>query len=400
MTYPASHLGTDLGIVDALFESISGFTTTGATVLSDLDELPTSLLLWRSMMQWLGGMGIVLFGVAMLPLLGVGGMQLYKAEAPGPTKDKMTPRIAETAKILWVLYFGLTAAAGALFYLGGMGSFDALNHAMTAIATGGFSTHDQSLGYFDSALIHVVTTVTMLAGGTSFPILYGFITRGPSWREHPELRAYVAVFLLATLAMTADLSIHMPQRFPELATALRHAAFQAASILTTTGYSSADYDLWPAPSHVVLLALFFVGGMAGSTSGGPKVIRILLLGRVAWMQFTGATHRRAVQVVRLGSHTIEERVVFGSLGFLAMWILLLGAGTLALSMAGTDVMSSFTTAAVSLGNIGPGFGAVGPSQTYAALDTGSKLVVEALMILGRLEIYTVLIVLTPAFWRF
>ncbi len=396
----ATHPALGMPIVDALFESVSGFTTTGATVLSGLDQLPWSLLLWRSLTQWLGGMGMVIFGVAILPLLGVGGMGLYKAEAPGPPKDKMTPRIAETAKLLWVLYLGATVVSGLLFYGGGMSAFDAVNHAMTAISTAGFSTHDQSFGYWDSSLIHVVTTATMLAGGTSFAILHRALTGGFAWSEHPELRAYVGVFCLATLLLTLDLSMHMGEAFPGVLVALEHAAFQAASILTTTGYSTRDFDLWPGMSHVVLLSLFLVGGMAGSTAGGPKVIRVLLLTRLATMQFFKLLHRRGVDVVRLGAHTVDDEILASTLGFVAMWGILLAIGTLALAASGTDVMTSFSAAAASLGNVGPAFGGAGPSQTFAHFDTWSKLVMELLMILGRLEIYTVLIVLTPGFWRF
>ena len=395
-THPALHVE----LVDALFESVSGFTTTGATVLSGLDRLPSSLLLWRSLTQWLGGMGMVIFGVAVLPLLGVGGMQLYRAEAPGPTKDKMTPRIAETAKILWVLYLGLTLAAGTFFLLGGMDLFDAVNHAMTSIATAGFSTHDQSLGYYDSGLIRLATTFAMLAGGTSFVVLHRVAIGEGSWSDQPELRMYLGIFCVATLALTADLQSNMGESFPSLVEALQHSAFQAASILTTTGYTTSDYDLWPGFSHAVLFGLFFVGGMAGSTAGGPKVIRVLLLGRVAMMQFLKLVHRRAVDVLRLGPHTVNERVLVSTMGFVSMWLLLLGVGTFALSVGGADLVSSVSAAAASLGNIGPSFGAAGPAHTYAHFDVWSKLVMEALMVLGRLEIYTVLIILTPGFWRF
>jgi trk system potassium uptake protein TrkH len=396
----ATHPEVRLGPVDALFESVSGFTTTGATVLSGLDGLPSSVLLWRSITQWLGGMGIVIFGVAVLPLLGVGGMQLYKAEAPGPTKDKITPRIAETAKVLWVLYLGLTLAGAGVFFFNGMNAFDALNHAMTAVSTGGFSTHDQSLGYYDSGVIYFAATLTMLAGGTSFAVLHRFVTGGASWSDQPELRTYIGIFGLATAAIAADLLINASGDFPTTLEALQHASFQAASILTTTGYTTTDFDLWPAASHMVLLALFFTGGMAGSTAGGPKVVRVVLLGRVAMMQLSKLVHRHAVEVARLGRHTVDEKVVMGCLVFVSMWLVLVVAGTVALSVGGTDVMSSLCAAAVSLGNIGPGFGAVGPSHTFAAFDSWSKLVMSALMLLGRLEVYTLLVVLTPGFWRF
>ena len=394
LAYPAPAISG----INALFESTSGFTTTGATVLSGLDRLPRSLLLWRSITQWLGGMGMVIFGVAILPLLGVGGMQLYKAEAPGPTKDKMTPRIAETAKLLWVLYLGLTVVTAILFYASGMHGFDAINHAMTSISTAGFSTHDASLGYFDNATIHVVAIVAMLTGGTSFAILHRALTGGMTWSDQPELRAYTGIFCLACVVITISLAGEGGE-FPDFLTALRHAAFQAASILTTTGYTTANYDAWPVVAVAALFGLFFVGGMAGSTSGGVKVIRIVLLARLAGVQFFRLLHPHAVDVVRLGPRAVDDRILASSLGFIGMWLLLLALGTALLSLGGGDIVSCFSAAAASLGNIGPAFADVGPTQTYAHLAAGSKLVSLSLMILGRLEIYTMLIILTPSFWR-
>jgi trk system potassium uptake protein TrkH len=228
------HPDLNLSAIDAFFEATSGFTTTGSTVLTGLDQMPRSILLWRSFTQWVGGMGMVLLGVAVFPILGLGGMQLFKAEAPGPTKDKLTPRIAETAKILWILYLGVTIAEAALLYFGGMTLFDSVCHSLSTISTGGFSPHDRSLGYYDSGFIHVVTTVFMLLGGMSFAILHRALTQGISWRAYPELRAYVGLFALAALIMAVDLRFGMPERYTTAAEALEHAAFQSASILTTT----------------------------------------------------------------------------------------------------------------------------------------------------------------------
>ena len=395
-TYPEPRLAP----IDALFEAVAGFTTTGATVLSGLDALPASLLIWRSTTQWLGGMGMVILGVAVLPLLGVGGMQLYKAEAPGPSKDKMTPRITETAKLLWMVYLGITVAVGVVFYLSGMTAFDALNHAMTSVATGGFSTHDQSLGYYDSAWIHTTATVAMLTGGTSFAILHRLLTGHVDWSVQPELRAYLGIVLVATLVIAADLTLNMPERFFGLAGALEHASFQVVSIVTTTGYSTDDFDRWPGLSHAVLLSLFFIGGMAGSTSGGLKVVRVVLLARAASMQFRKLLHRHSVDLVRLGPRSVEPHVLTASLSLISIWLILLVAGTLALAAGGSDLVSSLTGAAASLGNVGPGFGVIGPAHTFAPLDAWSKAVMQVLMILGRLEVYTVLVILTPGFWRF
>ena len=388
-----------LSPLDAFFESASGFTTTGATVLTGLDRLPRSVLLWRSITQWLGGMGVVLLGIAVLPVLGLGGMQLYKAEAPGPTKDKLTPRIAETAKILWVLYLGLTVADAGLLYLGGLTPFDAICHAMTTVSTAGFSTHDASFGYWDSGFIHLTTAVFMLVGGMSFVVLHRALTQGIPWGTNPELRVYLGIFAVAALLLSVDLRVRMPEVYGTAAEALQHGVFQAASILTTTGFTTQDFDRWPPFSHAILLGLFFCGGMAGSTCGGIKVVRILVMLRVAFAQFFSLVHPRGYGAIKLGERTVEEDVIRSILGFIGMWILLLGAGTALISLFGSDLLTSFAAAAATLANIGPGFGDVGPSKTYAAFAPGAKSVMIVLMILGRLEIYTALVILSPGFWR-
>ncbi|MCP4007751.1 MAG: TrkH family potassium uptake protein [bacterium] len=388
-----------LSAIDAFFESASGFTTTGATVLSGLDTMPRSILLWRSLMHWLGGMGMVLLGVAIFPILGLGGMQLFRAEAPGPTKDKLTPRIAETAKILWVLYFGLTAALIGLFLVGGMSFFDAICHSMSTVSTGGFSTHDRSIAYFDSSFINVVTSIFMLVCGMSFAISHRALTQGIQWRAYPELRAYVGIVTAGVLLISFDLRLNMPEEFGSATKALEHALFQAAAVTTTTGLATRDFDLWPSLSHSVILALFFVGGMAGSTAGGVKVIRVVILARLAASQFFRLVHPRGVAVVRLGDKALDDQIVLGVLGFIGMWLILVLAGTMMISAFGHEVTTSFSAAAVTLGNIGPGFGEVGPSQTYANFEPGAKLVMSALMILGRLEIFSVLVLLTPGYWR-
>jgi len=393
------HPALAFSVIDAFFESTAGFTTTGATAILGLDHMPRSLLLWRSFSQWLGGMGMVLLGVAVFPLLGLGGMQLFKAEAPGPRKDKLTPRIAETAKILWVLYLGLTVLNGVLLYVGGMSLFDSICHSMATVSTGGFSTHDESLAYYDSGFIHMVTATFMLLGGRRFLILHRALTQGLTWSEYPELRAYLGIFAAAAFFVAIDLGFRMPEKYDSAAMALEHGIFQAASILTTTGFTTRDFDLWPSLSHAVLLTLCFVGGMAGSTGGGIKVIRILVVARLAWAQFFRLSHPRGVGVIRIGTQILDEDIVLSVLGFFGLWFFVLFLGTALLSLFGSDVLTSFSAAAVTLGNIGPGFGGVGPSHTYHELETGAKLTLCALMILGRLEIYTALIVLTPSFWR-
>jgi trk system potassium uptake protein TrkH len=393
------HPALQLSVTSALFESVAGFTTTGATVLSGLDALPRSVLLWRSLSQWLGGMGMVLLGVAVLPMLGVGGMSLYKAEAPGLSKDKITPRIAETAKLLWLLYVGVSVISVVLLYLGGMTLFDAVCHTLAGISTGGFSTHSTSLAHYDSAYIHSVITLLMLTGGMSFAILHRALTQGISWSEHPELRLYIGIFVLATLLIALDLRTSMPDQFASASDSLEHAAFQAASILTTTGYTSWDFAAWPAFSQAILFTLFFVGGMAGSTGGGVKVIRVLLMGRFAFAQFFRLVHPHGFSAMKLGTRTVEEAVLQGVAGFIGMWIILLLVGAVLIAMSGVEPFTSLNAVAVSLGNIGPGLGGVGPSHSWETFTPPAKLTLAAFMILGRLEIYTVLVILTPGFWR-
>jgi trk system potassium uptake protein TrkH len=342
---------------------------------------------------------MVLLGVAVLPMLGVGGMSLYKAEAPGLSKDKITPRIAETAKLLWMLYLGVSVISLILLYLGGMTLFDAVCHTMAGISTGGFSTHGASLAHYDSAYIHSVITLLMLTGGMSFAILHRALTQGISWSEHPELRLYIGIFVLATLLIALDLRTSMPDQFASASDSLEHAAFQAASILTTTGYTSWDFATWPAFSQAILFTLFFVGGMAGSTGGGVKVIRVLLMGRFAFAQFFRLVHPHGFSAMKLGTRTVEEAVLQSVAGFVGMWIILLLVGAVLIAMSGVDPFTSLNAVAVSLGNIGPGLGGVGPSHSWETFTPLAKLTLAAFMILGRLEIYTVLVILTPGFWR-
>lgn len=395
----ALYPGADLPLADALFESTSGFTATGSTVLAGLDGMPRSLLLWRSLTQWLGGMGMVLFGVAILPVLGVGGMHLYRAETPGLTKEKLAPRMRETAAILWVLYAVITALAIVLYAVGGMSLFDAVCHALTTVSTAGFSPHDRSLGHFDSAYLHTVSTLLMLTGGTSFAILHRAIRGEVSWSEETELRTYVGIFAIATAAITINLALQRPEQFGSIAEALRHAAFQSASIMTTTGYTTQHYDQWPALSQAVLFLLFFVGGMAGSTSGGIKVIRVALLFRISFAQLFRLVHPHAFRAIKFGRHMVDDDIISSVIGFFAIWFALLAGGTLLISLYGSDLTTSLCAAAVTLGNIGPGLAGVGPSQTFGPFEPGAKVILSALMLLGRLEIYTLVVILTPAFWR-
>ena len=409
-----------LGYTDAVFETMSGLTTTGATVLGGagtpaIEAVPNGFLLWRSLTHWLGGMGVVVLAIAVLPMLGVGGMQLFRAEVPGPSADKLTPRVAETAKRLWAIYVGLTLAQVALL-LPAMSPFDAVNHAFATLATGGFSTENGSVGQYGSAYVDGVLTAFMLLAGANFALHYRLLHRDVRgvWRSE-ELRVYLAIAAGATALLTlalwepaaallpgeadAEGAAGEPLRYGSLAEAFRYGAFQAASILTTTGFGTADYELWPPLATAVVFGLFFVGGMAGSTAGGVKVLRVLLILKNAFRETRQLVHPQAVLPVRLDHRVVPENVLRNVLGFIVLYVGLIGVGTLAMAFLGLDLLSAFSATFSSVGNVGPAFGTLGPSETYAHLPAAGKWVLALLMMAGRLEIFTVLLLFTPGFWR-
>ncbi|MFP4331055.1 MAG: TrkH family potassium uptake protein, partial [Spirochaetaceae bacterium] len=375
--------------VDAFFETMSGFTTTGASILTEIEGLPRSVLFWRSLTHWLGGMGIIVLTVAIFPLLGIGGLQLIKAEAPGPTVDKITPKITETAKILWLTYIIFTVAQVLLLLLGGMDLFDALTHTFGTLATGGFSPKNSSVGHYDSAYIDGVITVFMIMAGINFALYFKLITRRfVSIRRDTELKAYLAFFLLSTVVVT--LSLH-GEVYAGVGESVRYAAFQTASMLTTTGYATADFAGWPAVAQVVLFLLMFIGGCAGSTGGGIKVIRIVTLFKQGLNEMKFLLHPRAVFRIRLSGEPVGKHIVYAISGFVFLYMFLLLFTTGVVAAAGNDILTSLTTALATLGNIGPGFGAVGPTFNYSFFPDGLKLYLSVVMMLGRLEVYTVLI---------
>lgn len=391
-------LGLHLGITDAIFESVSGFTTTGATVIVGLDNLPPSILYHRQQMQWLGGMGIIVLAVAILPLLGVGGMQLYRAEASGVTKDeKLTPRITETARALWIIYVTLTLACALAFWLAGMGVFDAIGHAFTTVATGGFSTHDASLGYFNSPVIEIIAIVFMLAGGVNFAIHF------VAWRNRsllsyisdPEVRAYGLIFLAGSLFVAV--SLYWAGAFTGASESLRHATFQVASILTSTGFGTDTFAYWPLHVPLVLVILSFTGGCAGSTAGGIKVLRILLLAKLGLRQLFRLAHPRAVSVVKLGRRTVSEEVLFSVWGFYVLYIVTALVLTVAMMAAGLDLESAFGAVTATINLLGPGLGEV--ASNFATVDPVVKWLGVFGMLVGRLEVFTLLILFMPAYWR-
>ncbi|PLX70836.1 MAG: potassium transporter [Denitrovibrio sp.] len=382
---------------DAFFETISGFSTTGASILTNIEALPMSILFWRSLSHWLGGMGIVVLAVAILPLLGIGGMQLIKAEAPGPSVDKITPRITETAKYLWYIYVLFTVLQTALLMLGGMNLFDALTHTFGTVATGGFSTKNTSVAHFDSAYIDCVVTIFMVLAGVNFVLHFKLLTgRLKSIVINSELKAYLAIIFLATLFVAYTLHGNV---YTNAADSFRYAAFQVASFTTTTGYATADYEQWPYFAQIILFMLMFVGGCAGSTGGGIKVIRIVTLLKQGINEMKYLVHPRGIFVIKLSGHTVKKDIVYAVSGFFFLYIFLVLTVTMIVATSGSDISTSFTTALATVGNIGPGFGMVGPTENYAFFPAYVKWVLSAAMIIGRLEIYTILVLFTPMFWK-
>ncbi len=388
------------GLVDGLFESASGLTTTGATVLTGLDRLPESVLFWRSLQEWLGGMGIVVLAVAVMPMLGVGGMQLFRAEMPGPTKDKLAARIADTAKHLWILYLAFTAVAALTYALCGMGGFDAVNHAMTTIAIGGFSTHDASFAAFPPAA-QLAGTAFMALAGINFT-LHFLALRTPHLSLAERLRIYLAddefrayMRWLALLVALVGLLV-----WAHGGDAPLHVLFNAVSIATTTGYAVSDYWRdWPQATVVLLTAAMFVGASAGSTGGGMKVVRALLLVRQGVREIRRLVHPHGVEVVKIGGRSVPYEVRNAIWGFFSLYVasfLVLGA---VVTATGADLVTGLSAAAACITNTGPGFGAVGPAGNYQGLAAPAKLALSLGMIVGRLELYTFFVLLTPSFWR-
>ena len=384
-------------LTDAYFETMSGFTTTGATVITKIEALPHGILLWRSMTQWLGGMGIIVLSVAVLPFLGVGGRQLFKAELPGPVKDKLEPRIVETARSLWIVY-GIITVAGFIFLLfGGMSVFDAVNHIFCAMATGGFSTKDSSIAWFGSAYIDGVLVAFMLIAGMNFTLHYQVLTGNfRNIHKNNELRFFLGTVLLATVLITVDLRLHV---FEEVGKAFRYALFQAASIMTTTGFVTDNFANWPAFSQIILLLLMFVGGSAGSTGGGIKCVRLLLILKDSYRELYRLIHPHAVTQVKLDHLSVSPEVMKSIWGFFALYLCLAVLATVLMSSLGLDMLTSFASVAATIGNVGPGLGLVHPATTYAEVPALGKWILSFCMLIGRLEIYTVLVLLMPEFWK-
>lgn len=384
--------------VDAFFEAMSGFTTTGSTVFVGLDTMPRSILLWRSLTQWIGGMGIIVLTLAILPFLGIGGMQLFQAEVPGPTTDRLSPRIQDTAKALWQVYIALTVLEMLLLGASGMTAFDAVCHALTTLATGGFSTRDASMSAWGARPQWIVTAFMFLAG-VNFN-LHWYALRRRSLRGYlgsTEFRVYLGAVLVASGLLALDLWAGGHGR--GLEQTLRAAIFQSISIITTTGFGSADYETWPHFSQALIFSLLFVGASAGSTAGGMKIVRLLLIAKYAFHQVLRLVHPRGIRILKLDGKRVEAEVLQGVLGFVAIFVTMFVGGTMVLSATGLDYMTAASSTVTALANVGPGFGAVGPTENFAGLPQAAKAILSVLMLLGRLELFTVLVLFLPSFWR-
>ena len=382
---------------DAFFESVSGFTTTGASVLTNIEGVTKGLLFWRSFIQWLGGMGIIVLSVAILPFLGIGGMQLYKAEVPSPVPDKLKPRIRDTAMVLWKVYVLISLGQVFFLLLGGMGLYDALCHTFTTLPTGGFSTKNTSIAHFGSVYFDCVFIFFMLLAGINFSLHYQMLRRKTLvfWQDS-ECRFFLGAVIILSLVVCLNVFGSVYQNIAE---AVRYAVFQVVSIVTTTGFVTADYEQWPTMSQLILLLCMFLGASAGSTGGGMKCLRIMLCFKFCYKELFSLIHPHAVSHIKIGGKTVPDDVMRSVLGFLALYIGLFAFSSILLAGMGIDFTTSFAAVAAAIGNIGPGFGMVGPVENYAQIPFFGKWVLIWCMLLGRLEIFTVIILVVPEFWR-
>lgn len=383
---------------DAFFESMSGFTTTGATILTDIEGVPHSLLLWRAMTHWLGGMGIILLGIAILPLIGTGGMELYRAEFSGARSEKLRPRIAETAMALWKIYVAMTLAEYLALRFAGMTPFDSVCHSFATMATGGFSTRGLSVEAFQSPVIEYIIIIFMILAGINFTQHYRLLVERKPWSffGDPEIRAYGVITLVATAVVAVAIA---PEFSWSVEASFRQALFQVVSIMTTTGFSSTNFAIWAPVATFVLLILMFIGGCTGSTAGGMKVARIVLLLKVIGREFRKMAEKRAVFAIRLRGRAVGETTVASVLNLVYLAFIINFSACLILTASGLDLITSFSAVSASMFNIGPGLGTVGPVDNYAHLPALAKWTLSFCMLAGRLEYYTVLVVITPMFWR-
>ncbi len=387
-----------LSLTDSIFESFSGLTTTGATVIIGLDELPHAILWYRQQLQWMGGMGIIVLAVAILPMLGIGGMQLYRAETPGPIKDsKIAPRISETAKALWYIYLGLTIVCAFSYWLAGMNWFDAFGHSFSTVAIGGFSTHDASIGYFDNLNIEIIAIIFMFLSGVNFALHFTAFRSlsGYAYLYDPEFKAYASLLLVAILISTTYL--YFQEVYPTWQEAMRYGIFQTVSLATTTGFANADFSIWPGFLPIMLIFMSFIGGSAGSTAGGMKVIRFVLLFKQGMREISGLLHPNAINPLKLQGKSIPEKVMTAVWGFFSVYVFTFAFLMLVIMALGVDQTTAFSAMAAMMNNLGPGLGDV--AANYQGMSDPVKWVLTFAMLLGRLEIFTLLVLFTAAFWR-
>ena len=414
-TLPYLFTQTIPNFTNAFFETMSGYTTTGASILNDIEAMPYGILFWRSMTHWIGGMGIIVLAIAILPLLGIGGMQLFAAEAPGPSADKLHPRITDTAKRLWYIYLGLTLAQALLLKIAGMTLFDAINHAMCTLSTGGFSTKNTSVAYWNNApIIQYIIIVFMFIAGTNFVLSYFALKGKFSKVLHDEEFRYYSLIVISTTLITAVIVYYFanvsitptetqliahPMVLGQAESSFRHALFQVIAVITTTGFVSADFTIWTPFLSILFFMLMFFGASAGSTAGGVKIVRHIIMVKNSIMEFKRTIHPHAIIPVRFNTKSVSKEIVFNIMAFFILYMVTFGLGAAVFGSMGLDFMTSVGTAASSLGNVGPSFSQLSPVNNYDSLSDFGKWWSSFLMLLGRLELFTVLIILTPYFWR-
>ena len=396
-SFPYMISGSIPNFTDAFFETISGFTTTGSSILNDIEALPHGILFWRSISQWLGGMGIIVLSLAILPVFGIGGMQLFIAEVPGPTPDKISPRIKQTAKALWGIYLLFTVAETILLWIGGMSFYDALCHSFTTMATGGFSTKQASIAHWSSPFIQYVIIFFMFLAGTNFTLSYLAIKgKFASVFKDEEFKYYSIIIIGFTALITLGLLLSSQLQFEQ---AFRDALFQVVSIVTTTGFATADYLLWTPVLTILIFALFFFGGSAGSTGGGIKIMRIVVLAKNGYYELKRLIHPHAIIPVKFNKHSVDSKIVTNVLAFFMLYMVIFSVSTIIFTLIEPDMESSMGAVATSLGNIGPGLGSVGPAENFFHIKPIGKWFLSFLMLLGRLELFTVLVLFSPTFWK-
>lgn len=389
--------GTFTSFSDAIFETISGLTTTGATVMKDIEVTPKGILFWRSMTQWIGGLGIIVLTVAIFPLLGIGGIELFVAESPGPTSDKLHPRIRETAKRLWYVYVGLTILVCILYFVGGMTFYDAVNHALTTMATGGFSTKNASMAYFTSPFIQYTAILFMFLAGTNFTVIYfGLTGKFDRVMKSDEFKAYAISLIVISILLCGPVLYYSANGLEK---AFRDTAFQVVSLITTTGYVTADYTAFHPGLTLIFFMFLFLGASAGSTSGGIKFVRHLTFVKNSWLEFKRIVHPRAIVPLKINGDRVTGKIITHIMNFLLIYLMIFVIGSVIMALMGYDILTSFGAVATCLGNVGPAIGKVGPMDNFSFFSPSAKIFLSFLMLLGRLELFTILILFTPYFWR-